>query len=123
MFAGLTGLVLGDHVGLGRQRGVDRVVSEVQEEWLLLVLLQEFLGLGGEAVGEVFAVGCLFQTRHIASGFVAERSEVAESRPGFVTRDVHVEALLFRLEALPAEVPFAKVAGGVPRRLPAPRPM
>ena len=109
--------ILGDGVRLRLQWRVDRVVREVEEERLVLVCRDDFLGLSGEAVSQVFAVGRLLEATHesllAVLALAAERREVTHRRAGVVARDVDVEALLLRLEALAAQVPLAHVRGDV----------
>ena len=97
-------------IGARHEWRVDGVEREVGKERAVLVRGDKFSCLGGEAVGEVFAVGTVGK-----AGVVVGR-EIFFPAVGaaFVdAAEVVVEALVFRPPASGAEVPFAGEEGGV----------
>jgi hypothetical protein len=100
-----------------RIRDVNGVVRQVEEEGPIPVRFEELLGLDGEAVGEVLAVGGFFEARHEATVAALVGGEVTEGRAGVVAGDVDVETALLRAGVLAAEVPFTDMAGDIIRCL------
>ena len=113
LLAGPAALVLRDQLRLRLQGNVNGVVRQIEEERLVAVALDEFLGLRRQPVGEIFAIGGVLQPRHEHALLVLVGSEITARRAGRVAGDVDVEAALLRQRSLAAEVPFADVAGGV----------
>jgi hypothetical protein len=114
--AGALLLVFLLQVGPRHERRVHGVEREIREERPILVRRDELHGLGGEPVGEVFAVGAVGEPR-IAIG--REVALAAIGTAAVVATEVVVEALILGPPALGAEVPLAGeergVAGGLQR--------
>ena len=101
------GLVFFCQFVLGLDGGVDRVVSQVEKKWLLLVRINEFAGLLTEPVGQVFPGFGIDQVRVLVGAVVTTSRWAAP----FATGNVDVEALGRRVLA---KMPLAHGGTGVP---------
>ena len=88
-------------------------MRQVQKEPPLAVGVDELHRLGGQAIGQVLPIRCLFKARH-EPFLVAKRRDVAQWRPGVIARDVRIKPLLQRSKPRASKVPFANVPGRVP---------
>ena len=93
-------------------------MRQIQEERLLCIRSQERLRFARQAIREVLARFGFLQAGHVPT-LILKRRKVAQWRTRVIARDVDVEALFFRPEAVPAKVPFAdvrrRITGGFER--------
>ncbi len=100
------GLVLLLEFWLCLNRGMHRIMSQIEEEGLVLVGFDELACLDTEPVGQVFALFLVFQIRILVRTMVTASAGTAPR----LARDVYVETLRGRVIS---QVPFAHGCGNV----------
>ena len=109
-FGRFFGLVLLLEFGLGLNRGMYRIMSQIEEEGLVLVGFDELACLDTQPVGQVFALFLVFQIRILVRTMVTASAGTAPR----LARDVYVETLRGWIIS---QVPFTHGGGDVPGRL------
>ena len=82
-------LILLLEFGLGLNRGMNRIMSQVEEEGLVLVGFDEFACLDTQSVGQVFALFLVFKIGILVRTVIAASAGTAPR----LARDVYVETL------------------------------
>ena len=97
-----------DMFRLGLDGGMYAVIPQIQEEGLSIVTLDQRDGFIRQPVGEIFAIGTVFETGDIV------RAEIAVfGMPPETATAVDIEAVVLRVGGFAAQMPFANMPGVV----------